>query len=145
MPNFPYFLYYDNKMIIGKNFKSDYLYFVNRSLKEFIFPPFIKKIGAYAFSESQIEKKFIPPQIIIIKYGAFSNCTRLKTVEIPSNSNLKTISNLAFFASAIECFYVPPSVTYFHEKALFMCPKLKIVEIAKKKKKMTKIQIKAFY
>ena len=52
----------------------------------------------------------IPPSATKICEHAFFNCTNLRKVEIPTNSNLQTIEEFAFSESNIEEISIPPSV-----------------------------------
>lgn len=82
MPNNKRYKNYEGSIVIGKsdieNDEFDVLVFVGRNAKSFLVPPFITKISPHAFSKSQIENIYIPPQITAIGANAFDNCTKLK-------------------------------------------------------------------
>ena len=65
----------------------------------------------YAFSYSKIKEISIPRSVTKICEGAFSDCSNLRKVEIPTNSNLQTIEEDAFSYSNIEEISIPRSVT----------------------------------
>lgn len=58
---------YDKKLILGKSSveidEYDVLLFCTHDIKEVTIPPFIKKIGSFTFSNSNIENITIPPQV----------------------------------------------------------------------------------
>ena len=70
----------------------------------------LKIIGAYSFSSSSIESFTILPNIIEISERAFSSCFKLKSIEIPNNSELKTIEKMAFHESSIERLSMPSNL-----------------------------------
>lgn len=67
------------------------------SLKEIEYEPTatLKKIGTFAFYGTGLEKLTIPASVEEIGWSAFSP-TKLKSVEVEANSNLKTIGRDAF-------------------------------------------------
>ena len=75
-------------------------------------------------------KYFIPRSVTKICKRAFSYCTYLKKVEIPTNSNLQTIEELTFFYSNIDEIFIPRSVTKICDDAVSYCHELQIIEIS---------------
>lgn len=110
------FSYIDNKMIIGKNDPKsdnyDILMFVRRDIQRITIPSFIKQIGACPFSQSLINEVFIPSQVMKIDKDAFAFCNELKKVEIPDDSQLRTIDKSAFEGCTIENKSVPKKFEY---------------------------------
>ena len=57
-----------------------------------------------------LHELLIPPSVTKICEHAFANCSDLRKVEIPTNSNLQTIEKCAFSNSNIEEIYFPKSL-----------------------------------
>lgn len=68
-------------------------------------------IGSAAFSLIIIEEIYIPPKITKICKGAFHLCNNLRKIEIPTNSNLRTIEAEAFSGQKKEGIVIPPKVS----------------------------------
>lgn len=92
-PNNKNFLYYDNKMILGKSDKNSKIYdilcFVNRDLKQVSLPSSITKISSYAFAY----------------------CSELKSIQIPPDSQLISIGDYAFHRTKISSLFFPSTVS----------------------------------
>lgn len=116
----PRYSTYNNQMIIGKSSieSNDYdvLVFCCRNLQTVEIPNFIKIIGPHAFSNSSIKYLKIPPQITRICEDCFCECEQLESIEIPPNSQLRTIESEAFAWSSIESLTFPSSVIELKEK-----------------------------
>lgn len=129
---------YDDSLIVGKSDllsdDFDVLLFVPREITEIKIPPFIKKIGSYAFSDSSIEKITIPSQITHIHEGAFYNCREIDKIEIKEDSNLQSIGKSAFTESLIERIFIPSNVFELKDGWCEGTSKLTNVEIAKNNK-----------
>ena len=71
---------------------------LNLYLKKVEIPPNsnLQIIEIRAFSVSNIEEIYIPPNVSKICEGAFYKCKNLKKVEIPTKSNLQTIEKCTF-------------------------------------------------
>ncbi|KAK8833772.1 hypothetical protein M9Y10_016372 [Tritrichomonas musculus] len=96
-PRNNFFSYVNDEMMIEKNDLNDDFYenlvFVRRDIEQFVIPSFITKIKPYAFSE----------------------CRKLKKLEIPKDSKLTTIEEKAFYNSFIESITIPSSVEYLQD------------------------------
>ena len=94
-PKNSFFIYFDNKIIIGKsNLKChiyDTLVFAIRDIDEIIIPSFIKFISPYCFS----------------------CCKKLKNIKFTNDSQLKSIGNYAFADSSIKNVCIPDTVEFF--------------------------------
>ncbi|MCH5188263.1 MAG: leucine-rich repeat protein [Oscillospiraceae bacterium] len=53
--------------------------------KTIILPETVKKIGAYAFRETDMNRFIFPPEVKTIEEGTFANCRELTSVEIWTN------------------------------------------------------------
>lgn len=102
-------------MVFGKiNSKSDEydnLLFVRRDIQNLIIPSFIKRIGRYAFPESNIEQIFIPQHVTEICEGSFLKCTQLKHIEISNQSELRIIEPFSFLGIPPLKINIPSNVT----------------------------------
>lgn len=79
-------------------FPSDELpsesFMYNKSIKKIILPQSLKVIGSNSFMESYIEEVVLGDNVTIINNGCFSNCEKLKAINIPSS--VKHIGKEAF-------------------------------------------------
>lgn len=119
MPNNRFFMNIDNRIIVGKsdinNDDYDVLYFSTRGTNICQIPSFIKKIATYAFYMAQFDTVTIPRKVTRICRGAFSFCSHLRNVIIPSDSNLRVIERKAFYFSSIESLSIPASLEVLEE------------------------------
>ncbi|KAK8838499.1 hypothetical protein M9Y10_033127 [Tritrichomonas musculus] len=122
MPNNRYFMYLNNKMIIGKknndsNETYDTVHFVRRDIKKVEIPSFIERIESFSFSTTEIEKITIPSKVTYIGKCAFSSCKKLQHVEIENDSKLQYIEQDAFENTSIQNIPVPSCLTqnYWHK------------------------------
>lgn len=133
MPNNPRYKNYDEKMVIGKSDiesdEYDVLVFVSRDVQSVTIPSNIKIIGPNSFDNSQIESISISPHITRICTHAFNFCTKLKSVEIPPDSELQVIEDYAFIETKIERIFIPPHLTELGKGAFFDCESNRRVEI----------------
>lgn len=133
-PGNHFFMNVDRKLLIGKsNFKGDeydILIFVSRDQQSVVIPSFIKRIASHSFEFSLIEKISIPSQITQICGHAFSFCTKLRTVEIPQDSNLQIIGKYAFSFSGIKDIFIPRNVKKIAKFAFADCSSLSRIEFA---------------
>ena len=116
MPNNRYFMYLNNKMIIGKknndsNETYDTVHFVRRDIKKVEIPSFIERIESFSFSTTEIEKITIPSKVKYIGKCAFSSCKKLQHVEIEHDSKLQYIEQDAFENTSIQNIPVPSCLT----------------------------------
>ena len=111
MPKSNHFMYIDNKMLVGKSDQKsdeyDCLLFVRRDIENISIPSFIKRICAYSFSQTLIKSITIPSGVEHVCRSAFSWCKKLKSVEIPEDSHIKTIDEDAFKGCKIENMAIP--------------------------------------
>lgn len=75
----------------------------------------MNSIEKYTFSGSQIEYVLIPSKVRSIGERSFSNCNKLKSIEIMEDSELQSISEFAFFGSKIENLYIPSKIEELKE------------------------------
>ena len=110
-PNNPLYKFYDNKLIIGKSNPEqdnfDVLVFCLRNAEQVTIPNFVEIIG----------------------FNAFSECEKLRLIEIPSDSKLRIIQYHAFSYSSIGKITIPSTVTQICECAFHYCSELRHVEI----------------
>lgn len=81
-----------------------------------------------SFCGSSIRSISIPQHVKYIENSAFSNCTQLRNVEFPLNSELISIHSNAFQKSSIEQISIPCRVTYIGEEAFSKCTNLKKID-----------------
>ena len=147
MPNNPNFRSLNDIFILGKSDQKsdifDVILFVNRSIKQVTIPPCVTQIGPYSFLNCQIESITIPPHITKICEYAFSRCTYLKSVEMPSDSELTEIENHAFFLTQIESIFIPSHVKKLSESIFESCSSLKEIKFPQNSELQT-IERKAF-
>lgn len=70
------------------------------------------------------------PKITKIDDFAFDNCTNLQSVEIPLNSELRSIGKSAFSDTSIESIFIPEKVERICEKTFYNCKNLHCVVFA---------------
>lgn len=89
---------------------------------EFIIPPTVKVLRHEAFEGATIENIILPAGVREIEYGAFRNCSNLKTVYC--GKNLEMISGNAFQGcSSLEKFEIDPENTYLETIGDFLVSK----------------------
>lgn len=86
----------------------------------------VTKIGDSAFYNKNFEIITLPDSVETIGDGAFSYCSKLKTVIV--SDHLKTIGKRAFETSALESINLPDSVTYIGHTA-FAATKLTYINL----------------
>ena len=86
----------------------------------------VEEIGTSVFSGSNFETVRLPKSLRIVGVGAFAGNPKLKRVEIPKDSELKTIGNGAFSQCAeLETFDWPKSLKTICDYAFSNCQALK--------------------
>lgn len=106
-----FFKLYENIMIFGKSsIESD-------------------EFDVLVFCVRNAEQVNIPNYIRIIGPSAFTHCSKLRNVEIPSDSKLEKIGNNSFGESSIESIFIPSRVKIIDDYAFSMCNNLQSVEI----------------
>lgn len=127
-----YYKNYNDNFIIGKsdpnNEEYDVLVFASRDIVEFTIPSFITQIAPYCFSFTEITYMFIPPQIVRIGFGSFSNCDFIEKVEFHPDSQLEKIEYDLFSYSSIKSVTFPSKVKQIEEHAFCNCFVLVSVE-----------------
>ena len=102
------FLDESNQIIVEKNNNNfDSIVFACRDITNVIIPKYIKNISSYAFQY----------------------CQNLKNVEIPVDSELRTIQKEAFYNTSIIRFVMPKKVIQFDNTSFNNCNKLELFEI----------------
>lgn len=89
----------------------------------------VTSVGSWAFSDcTRLASIEIPSSVTALGSGAFSNCTKLASIEIPSS--VTKIGGGAFqYCESIRSVEIPSSVTYIGEHAFMDCTRLASVEI----------------
>jgi len=122
------------KVVIPKEVEKIYNgAFENDYIEIVIIGKHVKKVGAYAFSDSNIKKVVWKAKCNVIDEITFSNCKKLETVRL--KSKIKRI-----YAGAFECcgklkkIKLPKSVKYIGIESFTNCKQLKKVVVPKKAK-----------
>lgn len=104
------------------------------SLKKFVFPETLQKIGTFAFKDSGLEEVYIPKNVSEIGAGAFAGCNGLRKIDVDSAnatfaSETNTIYNKTTNLLVAGCNYsiVPSNVTVIWEYAFGGFTKLQSV------------------
>ena len=157
--NNPYYSWYYNSIIVGKNRTDDEIFenlvFAPRNINNVTIPSFIKQIstcafeycqkiteidfaensnlriiGKYSFAFSSIVKIKIPSSVVLIDDCSFNECRKLKKVIFSNDSKLKIIGKKAFFNNlSLKSFMIPSSVIKVDDDAFLNCKKLEMLEI----------------
>ena len=112
-------------------------------LKSVKFPKTLKRIDAYAFSDTQISSLQLPDNVTVIGEGAFYPSIisgKIKTIKLPAK--LKTIGKWAFEEQKFTELTIPANVEKIGAQAFSGCQSLKRIVI--KSKKLKKIGSRAF-
>ncbi|AUW37073.1 hypothetical protein C1937_01235 [Metamycoplasma hominis] len=96
-----------------------------KKLEEVILNEGLKKIGAWAFSNTNIESITIPGSVKEIGEGAFLGCKKLE--EVILNEGLEKIGAEAFLNTKIESITIPGSVKEIGDMAFSDCTNLEEV------------------
>ena len=108
--------------------------FAASCLKSITIPNTVKTIGEYAFAEANLTSITIPSSVKTIEHGAFYDCWKLTTVNLPV-SGLTSIGESAFRdCDCLNEFKMPLTVTSIGDYAFAECGKLCQVWIATKQK-----------
>ena len=112
-------------------------------LKSVKFPKTLKRIDAYAFSDTQISSLQLPDNVTVIGEGAFYPSIisgKIKTIKLPAK--LKIIGKWAFEEQKFTELTIPANVEKIGAQAFSGCQSLKKIVI--KSKKLKKIGSRAF-
>ena len=112
-------------------------------LKSVKFPKTLKRIDAYAFSDTQINNLQLPDNVTVIGEGAFYPSIisgKIKTIKLPAK--LKIIGKRAFEEQKFTELTIPANVEKIGAQAFSGCQSLKKIVI--KSKKLKKIGSRAF-
>lgn len=82
----------------------------------------VTKIGAYAFQSSEVQEVVIPNTVTEIGNEAFSDCKKLKHVDMPSS--IRSIGQAAFNRCEELEMTVPEQLDYLGYYPFGMCPKV---------------------
>ena len=108
-PKNQFYIYFEHKYLLGKSQensdKFDSLYFIRRD----------------------IENAVVPSQVKTVKYLAFNDLKKLKTVIFPSDSELECIESWAFNKSAIEKLEISSKSVRICSYCFNCCAKLSVV------------------
>ncbi len=75
----------------------------DNTITKVIIPEGVERIDSYAFAMlTALEEVVLPSTLTDIAYGAFYNCTSLKTITFSGENNLKLINKSAFENCALE-------------------------------------------
>lgn len=117
--------------------------FSNTTIQRILLPSTLTEIGQYAFLGSPLVEVKLPDKLAKLGAFAFSNCTKLTTIDMSSAAlveiqlglfkgcvslstvklpqSLKTIHNEAFYQTAIEKIAIPNSVTSMGKYTFAYC------------------------
>ncbi|KAK8839270.1 hypothetical protein M9Y10_032202 [Tritrichomonas musculus] len=115
-PNNPFFIYYDNKYLLGKSVESS------------------DKFDILYYAHFDIDEALIPPQVTIIKSHSFSDHKMLKCVTFPNNSQIKRIEGFAFCCSGIKKLELPASLERFDDYCFISVSELTEIKVSPKNK-----------
>lgn len=118
-------VYYENKILLGKSDLNsenyDVLHFANRNIQSVTIPPFVKIIDSFSFE----------------------NCSQLKSIDIPTHSELQIIGDCAFSYTSINKICISNHITKIGENAFFQCRELQRIEISENSE-LTEIDDRVF-
>lgn len=103
--------------------------YIPNGIKEVILPNSLKTIEENAFCGSPtLESITIQKNVSEIRYGAFQNCSELKTVHFSENSKLFVIEGSAFkFCEQLSSIVIPENVSFIGSSAFQSCVNLESV------------------
>lgn len=100
------------------------------SLDDIKIPDSVTKIGDYAFYGCGITKITIPNSVISIGRGTFGYCGSLATVAFGEDSKLESIDANAFSScTGLKSIAIPSSVTYLGKNVLGGCTELESIAV----------------
>lgn len=98
-----------------------------KNLKTIYFPSTLTSIPKWSLSGTSIESVYIPANVKSIGYGAFENCTNLKTVFFDEKSVVTQIPGASFRNSGLELIYLPKSIVTLSDQSFVNTKNLQIV------------------
>ncbi len=101
---------------------------VPKSITVVTIPSTVKEIGSYAFFRTNLKEIVIPSSVQTIGQGVFSECSKLKTLDIKGKA-LKTVAYGAFQKAGLTSVVLPSSVKTIRTCAFYECKSLKTVDI----------------
>lgn len=131
--------FYENEVFLKTIEMQEYpagLFRGNTSIKTFHVPRYIRKIGAETFAECEnLEKLTIEDRedVFVIEKSAFQDCRRLKSVTLPSRTNVKENS----FTCCLRLTDINiENIEKFENLAFMECISLKEVQLNETVKKL---------
>ncbi|KAK8837408.1 hypothetical protein M9Y10_036842 [Tritrichomonas musculus] len=115
-PKNPFFIYYDNKYLLGKSAESS------------------GKFDVLYYARFDIDEALMPPQVTIIKPYSFGRHKMLKCVTFPNNSQIKRIENYAFCGSSIKKLELPASLEMIGDSCFNAVSELTEIKVSPKNK-----------
>ena len=115
-PKNPFFIYYDNKYLLGKSAESS------------------GKFDVLYYARFDIDEALMPPQVTIIKPHSFVGHKMLKCVTFPNNSQIKRIESFAFSASSIKKLELPASLEMIGDSCFSFASELTEIKVSPKNK-----------
>lgn len=99
--------------------------FSSTDISEFAFPSGITSIGEYAFQHCAFSSLDLPDSITNLGAACFDSNTKLKTVDLPDNSKLKSLPSRAFWGcSSLESAVIHEGVTTINMQSFYNCTSL---------------------
>lgn len=95
----------------------------DKNIMSYEVPICVKRIGSMAFTRCRLEQIVIPEGVEEIEEYAFSDCSKLKELTLPST--LRVIGIFAFRNSGLETIVIPEGVEEIETSAFSECSKLK--------------------
>ena len=102
-------------------------YMYGSTITNFNIPNHIKEIREDAFSNSNINKIFIPNSVNHIETGAFMECKNLNNIQLPKN--ISFLSSIVFAGSGLKEIVIPGNIKEIKHRAFIECNLLKRVII----------------
>ena len=102
-------------------------YMYGSTITNFNIPNHIKEIREDAFSNSNINKIFIPNSVEYIGEGVFSDCKNLNNIQLPKN--ISFLNNIIFYSSGLKEIVIPGNIKEIKHRAFTNCSLLEKVTI----------------
>lgn len=120
-----------NEVIIpeGVEFLGDYTFERCRKLEKINLPSTIMDIGSYNFVYTGISNINLPDNVKIIRGGAFSDCDKLKNIDLSRLKLEKIESNTFAGCVSLEQVILPDTITVIDMLAFGSCQSLKSIKL----------------